>query len=31
MFSEEDDISLIGTIEDKKSPSPEKSLEEKKY
>ncbi|MDU1348964.1 FliA/WhiG family RNA polymerase sigma factor [Clostridium butanoliproducens] len=29
MFSEEDDISLIGTIEDKKSPSPEKSLEEK--
>ncbi|WP_291582930.1 FliA/WhiG family RNA polymerase sigma factor [Clostridium sp. UBA6640] len=29
MFSEEDEIPLIGTIEDKKSPSPEKSLEEK--
>jgi len=29
MFSEEDEISLVGTIEDKKSPSPEKSLEEK--
>jgi RNA polymerase sigma factor for flagellar operon FliA len=29
IFSEEDDIPLIGTIEDNKSPSPEKSLEEK--
>lgn len=28
MFSEDDEISLIGTIEDKKSPSPEKSIEE---
>lgn len=29
IFSEDDDIPLIGTIEDDKSPSPEKSLEEK--
>ena len=29
IFSEEDDIPLIGTIEDDKSPSPEKSYEEK--
>lgn len=29
IFSEEDDIPLIGTIQDDKSPSPEKSLEEK--
>lgn len=29
IFSEEDDIPLIGTIEDDKSPSPEKSLEDK--
>lgn len=29
IFSDEDDIPLIGTIEDTKSPSPEKSLEEK--
>jgi len=29
IFSEDDDIPLIGTIEDNKSPSPEKSLEEK--
>lgn len=29
IFSEDDDMPLIGTIEDKKSPSPEKSLEEK--
>lgn len=29
IFSEDDDIPLIGTIEDEKSPSPEKRLEEK--
>lgn len=29
IFSDDDDISLMGTIEDDKSPSPEKSLEEK--
>lgn len=29
IFSEDDDIPLIGTIEDNKSPSPEKTLEEK--
>jgi len=29
IFSEDDDMPLIGTIEDKKSPSPERSLEEK--
>lgn len=29
IFSEDDDIPLIGTIQDNKSPSPEKSLEEK--
>lgn len=29
IFSEDDDIPLIGTVEDEKSPSPEKSLEEK--
>lgn len=29
IFSEDDDIPLIGTIEDEKSPSPEKMLEEK--
>lgn len=29
IFSEDDDMPLIGTIEDEKSPSPEKSLEEK--
>ncbi|KAJ49930.1 RNA polymerase sigma factor for flagellar operon FliA [Clostridium tetanomorphum] len=29
IFSEEDDIPLIGTVVDEKSPSPEKSLEEK--
>lgn len=29
IFSEDDDMPLIGTIEDKKSPSPEKGLEEK--
>lgn len=29
IFSDDDDIPLIGTIEDPKSPSPEKSLEEK--
>lgn len=29
IFSEDDDIPLIGTIEDDKSPSPEKSLEKK--
>lgn len=29
IFSEEDDIPLIGTIQDDKSPSPEKTLEEK--
>jgi RNA polymerase sigma factor for flagellar operon FliA len=29
IFSEEDDIPLMGTIEDDKSPSPEKSLEQK--
>ncbi len=29
IFSEDDDISLIGTIQDDKSPSPEKTLEEK--
>ena len=29
IFSEDDDISLMGTIEDENSPSPEKSLEEK--
>lgn len=29
IFSEDDDIPLIGTIEDDKSPSPEKSYEEK--
>lgn len=29
IFSEEDDMPLIGTIEDKSSPSPEKSYEEK--
>jgi RNA polymerase sigma factor for flagellar operon FliA len=29
IFSEDDDMPLIGTIEDKNSPSPEKSLEEK--
>lgn len=29
IFSEDDDIPLMGTIEDDKSPSPEKSLEEK--
>lgn len=29
IFSHDDDMSVIGTIEDKKSPSPEKSLEEK--
>ncbi|MEW8955135.1 FliA/WhiG family RNA polymerase sigma factor [Clostridium sp.] len=29
IFSEEDDVSLISTIEDKNSPSPEKSYEEK--
>ncbi|MBC2580671.1 FliA/WhiG family RNA polymerase sigma factor [Clostridium sp. DJ247] len=29
IFSEDDDISLMGTIEDNKSPSPEKTLEEK--
>lgn len=28
IFSEEDDMMLIGTIEDEKSPNPEKSLEE---
>ncbi|MCM0650432.1 FliA/WhiG family RNA polymerase sigma factor [Clostridium swellfunianum] len=29
IFSEDDDMPLIGTIQDDKSPSPEKSLEEK--
>ncbi|KHD38286.1 RNA polymerase sigma factor [Clostridium acetobutylicum] len=29
IFSEDDDMPLIGTIEDEKSPSPEKALEEK--
>lgn len=29
IFSDDDDIALMGTIEDDKSPSPEKSLEEK--
>ncbi|NMM61437.1 FliA/WhiG family RNA polymerase sigma factor [Clostridium sp. P21] len=29
IFSEDDDIPLIGTIQDNKSPSPEKTLEEK--
>ncbi len=29
IFSEDDDIPLIGTIQDNKSPSPEKNLEEK--
>jgi RNA polymerase sigma factor FliA len=29
LFSEDDDMPLIGTIEDKKSPSPELALEEK--
>ncbi|MCR3757842.1 FliA/WhiG family RNA polymerase sigma factor [Clostridium felsineum] len=29
IFSEDDDMPLIGTIEDEKSPSPEKNLEEK--
>ncbi|MDW8799644.1 FliA/WhiG family RNA polymerase sigma factor [Clostridium sp. A1-XYC3] len=29
IFSDDDDIPLIGTIEDDKSPSPEKTLEEK--
>lgn len=29
LFSEDDDMPLIGTIEDKKSPSPERVLEEK--
>lgn len=29
IFSEDDDIPLMGTIEDEKSPSPEKSLEQK--
>ncbi len=29
IFSDEDDIPLMGTIKDNKSPSPEKSLEEK--
>lgn len=29
IFSEEDDMPLIGTIKDEKSPSPEKTLEEK--
>jgi RNA polymerase sigma factor for flagellar operon FliA len=29
IFSEDDDIPLIGTIQDNKSPSPEKSLEKK--
>lgn len=29
IFSEDDDIPLMGTIEDEKSPSPEKMLEEK--
>lgn len=29
IFTEDDDIPLMGTIEDKKSPSPESSLEEK--
>lgn len=29
IFSEDDDIPLIGTVVDEKSPSPEKSLEEK--
>lgn len=29
IFSEEDDMPLIGTIRDEKSPSPEKTLEEK--
>ncbi|MDP4143276.1 MAG: FliA/WhiG family RNA polymerase sigma factor [Bacillota bacterium] len=29
IFSEDDDMPLIGTIEDENSPSPEKSLEEK--
>ncbi|MEY7998698.1 FliA/WhiG family RNA polymerase sigma factor [Clostridium sp. Mt-5] len=29
IFSDDDDIPLMGTIEDTKSPSPEKSLEEK--
>lgn len=29
IFSEDDDIPLIGTIQDEKSPSPEKTLEEK--
>ena len=29
IFSEDDDISLMGTIEDQNSPSPEKTLEEK--
>ncbi|PJI09882.1 MULTISPECIES: FliA/WhiG family RNA polymerase sigma factor [Clostridium] len=29
IFSEDDDMPLLGTIEDKKSPSPEKSFEEK--
>lgn len=29
IFSEDDDIPLMGTIEDDKSPSPEKTLEEK--
>lgn len=29
IFSEDDDIPLIGTIEDEKSPSPEKMIEEK--
>lgn len=29
IFSEDDDMPLIGTVEDEKSPSPEKTLEEK--
>lgn len=29
IFSDDDDIPLMGTIEDKKSPSPERNLEEK--
>lgn len=29
IFSEDDDMSLMGTVEDKKSPSPERILEEK--
>lgn len=29
IFSDDDDIALMGTVEDKNSPSPEKSLEEK--